>query len=376
MKKILALLFIAFFLVSCFNKEETKKETSTSTGTWVSVENEKLKVVYDWIKMDTSEENISKEREEIKSEDLDMLFIDDKKVSKNPLLEVWKKFLSNINETKEASLTQKIDGWVEFEDYMKEIKKIPEEIRRDFSLNLEITDWKSWEKIKKWNIYVNGIKFWEFKDWAFEKDFIWPKWIEKFNIIVRTDNYGDAFISLGSQNLEWSYLKWFVKLKKLDFSKKVSLRNTPKIDAWNLSMKIDDCSLVNSTWECHKWEVQAKLNFVSWKSVNSWESASLNMKAITKEWKIVNLESGWMAFTDFVTNDWEILKVKDGKKMEITYKVTDEEIKDMKNNLFWNWKNNGYWLYDKNKNIWIEKEAEYKLDEKNKTWTVIVSEIY
>jgi hypothetical protein len=48
----------------------------------------------------------------------------------------------------------------------------------------------------------------------------------------------------------------------------------------------------------------------------------------------------------------------------------------METNLYGGSAKNTYWLYDKNKNLWLEKDAEIKLDKENKTWTAIVSEIY
>ena len=172
---------------------------------------------------------------------------------------------------------------------------------------------------------------------------------------------------------------WEVKLKKLDVNEKVNIwEEESKVkDKW-LTVNIPDCSLVDSEWKCYKWEVTAKMNFMNWSDVNDVENnnLSLNIKALTKEWKIVYLTSWWMAFTDFVTNNWEILSVKKNGKIEITYNVTDDEIRVMETNLYWAWAKNTYWLYDKNKNLWLEKEAEIKLDKENKTWTAIVSEIY
>ena len=114
--------------------------------------------------------------------------------------------------------------------------------------------------------------------------------------------------------------------------------------------------------------------WISTRSIDRYiKSGKLRSK---KEWKIVYLTSWWMAFTDFVTNNWEILSVKKNGKIEITYHVTDDEIRVMETNLYGGSAKNTYWLYDKNKNLWLEKDAEIKLDKENKTWTAIVSEIY
>lgn len=167
-----------------------------------------------------------------------------------------------------------------------------------------------------------------------------------------------------------------VYLKELNFNETIKLTNKElKLEDNDIILKIKPCQLINNSWECHRWDVKAKINFITANDVNN-SNTSLNMKAITKEGEIVYLQSGWMAFTDFITNTWEILQLKKGEKIEITYKVDKQTILDMENEFYgWN-KKNGYWLYDKNKNIWLEKEAEIILDKENKTWTAIVSEIY
>ena len=372
LKKLIILALMSIFLVSCFGKKEDMKNNSNS---W-NIDNWP-KVTYDWVDINISKDKLDSQREEISLYDIDLLL--NWGDVKNPLLEAGKKFKENLEKTKKSDLTKRIDWWIEFEDFENELKKFPDELKREFTLALDIIDSKTWEKIPKWNVYMNGIKFWEFENWKFEKDFHWPKWIEKFDIIVRTTDYWDAFITLSSLNLEWSYLLWEVKLKKLDVNEKVNIwEEESKVkDKW-FTVNIPDCSLVDSEWKCYKWEVTAKMNFMNWSDVNDVENnnLSLNMKALTKEWKIVYLTSWWMAFTDFVTNNWEILSVKKNGKIEITYNVTDDEIRVMETNLYWAWAKNTYWLYDKNKNLWLEKEAEIKLDKENKTWTAIVSEIY
>lgn len=376
MKKILALLFIAFFLVSCFNKEETKKETST--GTWVSVENvveDKKIVTYSWINVDISEKNLSKERSEIKLDDIEWINFSNEEKEKNNLLALWKEFIKNIEKTKKFDLTEHEKGWVSFEDLENEAEKIPEDLKKDIDLELKIFDFENKKSVKNWTIFVNGVNLWEFKDWKFQKEFLWPKWIENFTIMVRSPGYWDAFLKVNSINTEWSYLFGEIKLKKLDYSEKVKLDKEVKIENKNIIVKIPECSLVKADWECYKWEAEAKINFISADDVNQ-KRVSLNMKAMTKEGNIVELQSGWMAFTDFVTSDWQILKVWKWKTVEITYKVDEKTISDMENTLYGQGQKNGYWLYDKNKNIWLEKDAKIKLDKKNKTWTAVVSEIY
>ncbi|MBB1564916.1 hypothetical protein HG430_002645 [Candidatus Gracilibacteria bacterium] len=335
------------------------------------------KVTYDGVDINISKDKLDSQREEISLDDIDLLLNGGD--VKNPLLEAGKKFKENLEKTKKSDLTKRIDGGIEFKDFENELKKFPEELKREFTLALDIIDSKTGEKIPKGNVYMNGIKFGEFENGKFEKDFHWPKGIEKFDIIVRTTDYGDAFITLSSLNLEGSYLLGEVKLKKLDVNEKVNIgEEESKVKDKGFTVNIPDCSLVDSEGKCYKGEVTAKMNFMNGSDVNDVENnnLSLNMKALTKEGKIVYLTSGGMAFTDFVTNNGEILSVKKNGKIEITYNVTDDEIRVMETNLYGAGAKNTYWLYDKNKNLWLEKEAEIKLDKENKTWTAIVSEIY
>lgn len=377
MKKILAIMFLSLMLTSCFGKKAEEDKIELNSGTGEIIADNTPKVTYDWINIDISEKGLEKQREDIDLDDIDLLYTDTNKEFKNPLLAAWKKFLKNIDETKKVSLTKRIDGWIEFEDYKKEVEKIPAELKRNFRLEMEIIDAKTGEKVKKWNVYVNGIKFGSFEDGKFEKEFVWPKWIEKFNMIVRTDNYADFFIDRNSLYSNWKLLVADAKLQKLDVLRDIELNWNKEIKEKDFSVKIDNCTLVDSDWDCYKWTVKAKINHIKWSDVNNnKDNLWLNMKAITKEWKIIYLWSWGMAFTEFITPDGEILSVSDDKKMKITYNVTDSDIRFMKTKFYWNWEKNGYWLYDKEKNLWIEKDAKFDLDEKNKTWTVYTSEIY
>ena len=368
MKKYILVFLLVLTITSCWQKNQEQKEE-----TWTKILDEKV-TIYDGVTIESSKEKIAENRFNISADDIDLLAFSNTE-PENSLLKAWKKFLENIDSTKKADLTKRVDWWIEFEYFMKEAEKLPVEIKRDFDLNLEILDSKTGEKIKKWSIYLNWIKFWNFENWEFKKSFVWPKWIEKFSIMGRADGYGDGFLVLNSFNWEGSFLGWELKLKKLDLEKKISLDKWTKIDSDTISINIPTCSLVDNEGKCFKWNVTTKVNFIKWEDVNSNENISLNMRAITKEWKIVNLESGGMAFTDFISDNWDILQVKNWDKIEITYKVSPDDIALMQSDFFWNEKN-GYWLYDKNKNIWIEKEAEIKIDPENNTWTAIVSDIY
>lgn len=367
MKKIIVLIFMSFLIISCWKKEIENNEV-------VIEDNNSLETI-SYEKISINKNDIEKERNEITLDDIDSISFDYSE-PKNELLKIWKKFNDNLNSSKKFEITENINWWIEFENLEKEIEKVPEELKRNFTLELEILDYKTNKAINNWKIFVNQVKLWDFKNGKFEKDFSWIKWIEKFSIMVRAEWYGDWFITLNSINSEWSYLVWKVYLKELNFNETIKLTNKElKLEDNDIILKIKPCQLINNSWECHRWDVKAKINFITANDVNN-SNTSLNMKAITKEGEIVYLQSGWMAFTDFITNTWEILQLKKGEKIEITYKVDKQTILDMENEFYgWN-KKNGYWLYDKNKNIWLEKEAEIILDKENKTWTAIVSEIY
>lgn len=375
MKKIFAILFLSLFLVSCFwNKEEIKKST-LSWGLNLIEEKKSSKVVYSWVEIDISEENLTKERSEITLDDIDLINFSKNESEKNNLLTAWKKFIENLEKTKQADLTKKVDGWISLQNLENEVKKIPEELKKEVNIELEIYDFETKKLLENGIIFVNGVNLWEFKNGKFEKKFTWFKWIESFTFMARVSGYWDWFIRLNSINTNWTYLSEKIYLKKLNSEKKLKLDSEVIYEDKNLIVKIPECSLVDSEGNCYRWEVETKINFISGEDVNSWR-VSLNMKAITKEWKIEELQSGWMAFTDFVTSNGEILSLWGWKTIEITYKVDEQTILDMENTLYGQGQKNGYWLYDKNKNIWLEKDAEIKLDKENKTWTAIVSKIY
>ena len=156
LKKLIILALMSIFLVSCFGKKEDMKNNSNS---W-NIDNWP-KVSYDWVDINISKDKLDSQREEISLDDIDLLL--NWGDVKNPLLEAGKKFKENLEKTKKSDLTKRIDWWIEFEDFENELKKFPEELKREFTLALDIIDSKTWEKIPKWNVYMNGIKFWEFE---------------------------------------------------------------------------------------------------------------------------------------------------------------------------------------------------------------------
>ncbi len=368
MKKLLVAFLTIVLLSSCFgnNKQEEKEPKDNSEI-----------LSYAWVKVSSDKSNLSKKRLDIWVDDVIMIYAwVDKKSSwdKNELLDLGKKFISNIESKKENSITENINWGIKYSDFEWEIWKVPQKLQRNLNLDLTIVDKFSKEAISEWTVFVNNVNMWEFKNGEFKKNFKWPMWIEVFNVVVRSPEYGDAFLSLSSLNLEWSLLIWTVKMKKAIILKDFDLANNTSINVPKFKAKFEKCSIVDKNWNCVKEKVDVKINFLSGKTVNN-RRVSLNMKALTKEWKIEYLYSWWMAFVDFVKKDWEILKLSDWKTMKITYNVTDEDIKDMshldsKDSKEW------YWWYDKNRWLWIESDAKYSLDKDSKTWTAVIKKLY
>lgn len=384
MKKILLLLFLSFTLVSCFSKNENVKDISTQTSSisetsiWTSILEE------------TEEEKEykiaeKKDRVTISINDIDdaLLFpekVSDKDLEKNPILKNWVSFLRDLKQKEESKVTEKVNWWISYDDYQKAILSTEKKYIREFTLVIDFKDYKTWEKIKTWNLYLNNIKFWEIKDWTFKTDFKWPIWIEKFVLMARVDWYWDWFLNLNSLNSDWSILHWEMYLKK-SIEKEVILWEKDlfiwDIDKNNFALKIPACSLVDSKWKCFKWKVKVKSNYISWEDVNEGKVA-LNMDAITKDWNYIILYSWWMAFNDFIAEDWSILKLWKWKKITVIYKMTEEWMRDFWDlwteqwDSFYNW----YWWYDKNDMIWKEGEAKSFLDIENKHWVSETENLY
>lgn len=208
MKKIIVLIFMSFLIISCWKKEIENNEV-------VIEDNNSLETI-SYEKISINKNDIEKERNEITLDDIDSISFDYSE-PKNELLKIWKKFNDNLNSSKKFEITENINWWIEFENLEKEIEKVPEELKRNFTLELEILDYKTNKAINNWKIFVNQVKLWDFKNGKFEKDFSWIKWIEKFSIMVRAEWYGDWFITLNSINSEWSYLVWKSIFKRIKF---------------------------------------------------------------------------------------------------------------------------------------------------------------
>lgn len=380
MRKIYIFLTILLFLVSCWTKKqvEIKDEKNTQTQisqTWSSEsEDEKNYVI----------EN-KKERFEISQDDVQDAILDPSKISnerleKSPILKNWVNFLKDLKNQERIKVTDRIDGWIEYSDFEKSLSNSDQKYLREKYLELKIIDKDTKQPVKSGQVYLNNIKFWEFKNWEFTKEFKWPLWIERFVVMVRADWYGDAFSSLNTLYNDGAVIYQRFSLKK-SIEKNISLDHK-EAKIWNLqkddfALDIPKCSLVDSTWKCFRWEVKVKSHYISWEDVNSADT-SLNMRAITKEWKYSKLYSWWMAFNDFITKDWEILKLWDGKKFKVIYKLTDEMLKEFSDiwKEKWEYLKSGYWWYDKNAQIWREWDWIWYLDKENKTWTVETEYLY
>lgn len=245
----------------------------------------------------------------------------------------------------------------------------------NYELSLDLIDYKTKKEIDSWMVYVNNINVWEFKNGKFNWSFKWLKWVELFNILVRSNNYSDWFIKLNSLNSVSNYLYWKVFLKETKFIE-IDLSNWIDFKSDTFSIKWEKCSIVNKDNTCFEWKAKFRYNFISWNEANNYSLSLAEMKAIDN-WKIVTLYSGWMTFIDLLDNNWNYLNVAKDKTLEISYKVTKADIENMKK--FQNagqLKNDWYWFFDKNSMLWIKKEAEIKLDENNLTWTAKIKEIY
>ena len=300
---------------------------------------------------------------------------------KNPLFELWKKFLDNIQSQNTNPITDRVDWWIPKEVLDKEIsklKEVDENLVRHFLLNLEILDSETNEKItENTRVYLNGIILWETNSWELETEFEYMLWMEDFIISLRNPLYGDAFIKINSFNSEWELLNGQVHMQKAETQETVIDSWKKTIDFSGFSLWLNKCSIVDKNWDCFTWEVKVKTNYITGEDVND-ANVSLNMNAVVIDQNYFTaLESGWMAFVDIIDSDWNILKVWDWKKVELSYNISDEDIDVMWDNLHQDYTRNWFWWYDKNAWIWkLDEDVVFELDFENKAWNVSVGILY
>lgn len=363
---VIFILLLHFFIIWCWKKENSLSEKSKKQE--ISL-NE-----YEKITKKIKENKVSLLRENISPKDISLMQVWAYTGTINELANLGLTFISALQNSVEDKLTDNKDWGISLETLNKELEKIPENFKRNFNIELDIFDASSREKIDSGTIYINGVNLWKFEKWKIKTSLHWLKWIEKFDILVRSEKYGDAMISLNSLNSEWELLLWEIFMKKAIVENKEIGKVQELKFPW-VSLKLGKCSLIEKSWECYKGKTQVKVNFISWKEANEWQT-SINRKALTKEGKIIELQSGGMAFFEFITQKWEILKLKEWETLEISYDINDEDIKNMEMEKYGNGEKNGYWWYDKNTSLWREETAKIILDTKNKLWKAEISHLY
>jgi hypothetical protein len=363
---VIFVLLLPLFITWCWKKENSLAEKGKKQ--------EILLNEYEKITKKIKENKVSLLRENISLDDISLMRVWSYTGTTNELENLGSIFISHLQNSSDDKLTDNKDWGISIETLNKELEKVPEKYKRNFNLELDIYDSASKEKVASGSVYLNGVNLWKFEKWKVKTSFHWLKWIEKFDILVRSEKYWDAMIGLNSINSEWELLLWEIFMKKAIVENKEIGKVQELKFSW-VSLKLDECSLVIKSWECYNGKTQVKVNFISWKEANEW-IISINRKALTKEWTIVGLQSGGMAFFDFIAPNWEILKLKEWKTIEIAYNINDEDIKNMEMEKYGNGEKNGYWWYDKNTALWREETAKITLDTKNKLWKAEVSHLY
>lgn len=362
------LLLSPILLSSCFNSTDEKKLRDDIIG-------KKQPVIEDIKELEIKNEiNYEDLRSKITLDDINLMNAWINIDEENKILLIWKTFLDKLEKYDWDSLTDNIN-WGKSIDFLNEsLSEVPKELIRHFYVKISAYDSETKAQIQKWTVYINSIKLWDFDNWVFKWEFNWVKWIEDFNIIVRSELYWDAMTKLNSLNSEWSLISTKLYMKKA-IIKDVIIWEKQTIKAWTTSIILSKCNLVWKDWNCFEWKAELKVNNISWNEANNFV-VSTNRTALTKEWKIVTLQSWWMAYIDFLDKDWNILKLKDWETITITYKVSQEDIDLMANKLWWEWEKEWYWWYDKNKWLRIESSAQYFVNKRNKTFKTKITNLY
>lgn len=313
--------------------------------------------------------NIENLRNDIKINDLIYPNNDNKKISDNILYKNLVDFNLYLKNNSNKTLINNIYWWLEKEKFDKYLKNIDEKYLRNFNLSLEIYDENNKIITQSWTIYVNNVNIWNFENWEFNKNFDWFLWLEYFNILIRSNDYNDWFITLNSLYSEWNQLYAKVYLKKANFID-IDLSKDNNLKLKNYSISVPKCTFFDENKKCITSKIRLKSTYFSWNEVNNWDF-SLNMKALDSKNKIVTLYSWWMAFNEFIYND-KILTPDINSKIEITYNISPEEIKNMQLNNLSNW----YWYYDKNLWLWKFLDLSWEIDLSNNTFKIKTNIIY
>lgn len=279
----------------------------------------------------------------------------------------WK-FIARVNNTFSGDLNiVNSTSWYSINKLNTILKDYKNVVSYDVELN--IYDFLDKSLVKNGQVYINWFYLWEFQDGKFVWTFKWLKNIELFNVVIKSKDYWDGFVTLNAINSRGTLLFSDVYLKKAE-KKKIILPTTQTIVLKNFRMKFPDCALISRLWECYRWSVEVKSNYIFWEDVNL-NKLSLNMSALS-QWEIVTLKSWWMAFVEFITENWEILKLKENTTYELVYDVLQSDIDNMSETGNTNW----FWYYDKIKWIWLQSKVTWVVNKEAKTITFQANKLY
>lgn len=346
---------IYFLSTNNNNTKENNFESVVNTSTW--------NIVFDEIWDDLTDL-----REEISLNDVVKLYTFWNLESNNILIKNTKNLIDQINSKQKYKVTQNFNWGITLEEAREIFKTINPKLVRELKLQLDILDDKNNPITDSGDIYVNNINIWKIVDWKFSWVFPWIIWTEYFNVLVRSKNFNDGFLTLNALNSNWGVLYSQVNLKKAEF-KEIDLSKDNNITFNDYSITIPRCTF-SKNGSCFEEKVMLKSSFFSDDEVNNY-MYSLNMRAIDDKWEVVELVSWWMAFNEFYSWD-EILTINPDQKVEINYNIWEKQIKNMDQNQVLNW----YWHYSKDLWIWKFLPWEWMLDINKKTFNIKTNTIY
>lgn len=313
-------------------------------------------------------EDLTKIREEISLNDVVKLYSNWNLTIDNILIKNTKNIIDQINSKQKYKITQNYNWWITLDEAREIFSSINPKIIREINLQLDIYDDKNNLVSTEWNIYVNNINVWKIVDWKFNWVFPWVIWTEYFNILVRTKEYNDGFLTLNALNTNGSLLYSEVVLKKSEY-KEIDLSVDNNINFNNYTFTLPKCSFAKD-WKCLESKVTLKSTYFTQDDVNN-NIYSLNMRAIDDKWEVVELVSWWMAFNEFYSWD-EILEISPNAMVEINYKIWKSEIENMEQNQVLNW----YWHYSKDLGIWKFLPSQWTLDANKQIYKIKTNTIY